>query len=88
MTIPTNSERDCAYGGVITRGSTHRVIACKDDMQWIIQRQKGGDGGRWLSLAHCRCKKTLLRLWSGLNEAPSPVLNRLPNIKGRSNHGE
>lgn len=40
-----------------------RVIVCKDDLQWTVQRRKKG-GGKWpwRAVGYCRTRKALIRL--------------------------
>lgn len=75
------------YAHVIAIGSAARVIACKQDLQWIIQRKKGGSQALWLSLGYCTSKSTVLRLWAGLGEPPCPALDCLPDRMKGAKHG-
>lgn len=43
---------------VSTLNSQWRVIRCRDEIQWILQRKTGG---RWRPLAYCRTRDGLLR---------------------------
>ncbi|SLN34502.1 hypothetical protein ROA7450_01556 [Roseovarius albus] len=77
------------YHSVILRGDLYRVIACKDHLQWIIQRRAGvrHGGVRWDSFAYCRTRDALIRRWTGLHVDGStdwPSLERLPAQIGRS----
>jgi len=60
-----------------------RVIVCKDDLQWIIQRRKKGGGEwPWRAVGYCRTRRALIRLtaascgqidpvaWEGLADLP------------------
>jgi len=47
---------------VIARWDGWRVIGCRDDMQWILQRgRKGGSGTQWAGISYCRTKPALAR---------------------------
>lgn len=80
---PSNKETCNHYARVVVQGKAARIILCRQNIQWIIQRQKGGSDGRWLSLGYCTAKSTVLRLWAGLGESPCRNLDALPDrIKG------
>ncbi|MBU2866777.1 hypothetical protein [Pacificibacter marinus] len=85
--IPSHKETGDQYARVVALGVVTRVIVCRHDQQWIIQRKKGGTQPRWLSLGYCLSKDTVLRLWAGLGEAPCPALTALPDRKKGPNHG-
>ena len=36
-----------SYDGIIVKSGRYRIIRCKDDLQWIIQRRKGGQRSKW-----------------------------------------
>ena len=74
----TTSEKSDHYACVIAQGERARVIVCKHNLQWVIQRRKGGPQGRWLAVGYCRARSTVLRLWAGLGEPPNPALDALP----------
>lgn len=78
-TITAFSERresSDSYHSVIVRSAKYRVIVCKDNWQWIIQRRAGIRYGapRWDSLSYHRDRNALIRRWTCLN---SDVPNRL-----------
>jgi len=57
-------EGDDDYGRVVARlGTTYRVIACRDDLQWIVQERMGN---RWRSLHYCTSREGVLRRVKGL----------------------
>jgi hypothetical protein len=85
--ILSQQEKSDQYARVIALGVNTRVIVCRHDLQWIIQRKKGGTQPRWLSLGYCLSKSTVLRLWASLGEAPCPALTALPDRKKGPNHG-
>ena len=72
------------YHSVIVRSAKFRVIICKNNWQWIIQQRAGfrHGGPRWDGLSYCRSRKTLLKLWRGLNRldggASVPQIEALP----------
>jgi hypothetical protein len=85
--ILSHQEKSDQYARVIALGLETRVIVCRHDQQWIIQRKKGGIQPRWLSLGYCLSKSTVLRLWAGLGETPCPALAALPDRKRGPSYG-
>lgn len=74
-----------AYGRVIARLNDRlRVIACRGDWQWIVQRRRGRRGGapRWRSEGFYRSRKALLAALHATKEPLDPTelahLDRLP----------
>ncbi len=62
---PSYRESDDDYGCIVTRlGDAGRVIVCRDDLQWILQRRDGKRAGRarWASVSYCTTREALLRL--------------------------
>jgi hypothetical protein len=57
------------YHSVIVRSERYRVIVCKENHQWIIQKRAGTRHGapRWDGLSYCRGRNALIRLWTGLH---------------------
>ena len=79
---------DC-YHTVIIRSAKYRVIVCKDNHQWILQRRAGFRHGapRWDSVSYCRDREVLIRLWTGLHrDGPPSVCHGLlalpPKFRG------
>ena len=67
----------------------HRVVVCKDDMQWILQRRKNGGAGRpWRGIGYFRTRKTLIRacasLYGRIDPSVLAILAALPDHIGRS----
>ena len=65
LTGPSYRESDDDYGCIVTRlGDVGRVIVCRDDLQWILQRRDGKRAGRarWASVGYCTTREGLLRL--------------------------
>jgi hypothetical protein len=61
----SNRETDDNYRHVIARLNDHyRVIRCKDDIQWIIQKRDGFRNGqpRWEGRSYCVEPATVYRL--------------------------
>ena len=86
MTIEHRETRD-GYGRVIFSNGCHRVILCKDGIQWIIQRRRPNAlAGRaaWDALAYCTTKKALIRLSRPLFGLIPPEIAGLPDHCGRS----
>lgn len=55
-----------------------RVIACKNNIQWILQRRKNGGAERpWISKGYFRTRKALMRVGAGL-KAPTDKLEAFP----------
>src|SRR5262245_61672572 len=53
-----------------------RVIACRDGIQWILQR---AGGGLWKGVSFCRKKMALLRCVRELCPGRHPALEALPD---------
>lgn len=72
------------YRSVIISSELFRVIICKDNWQWIIQKRVGirHGGPRWQAFCYSRSQKTLLKVWTGLHKDASkkswPELENLP----------
>ena len=63
----SHRERDGNYHSVIFSKGDWRVIVCKDDLQWIIQRRtRAGspDRARWQAYSYPTERDALVRLWS------------------------
>lgn len=79
---------DCA--GVIARLCIrHRVIVCKDEIQWIVQQRKNGGGEwPWRAVGYFRTRKALMRVTATLCGCVDPAalaaLAALPEIVGGS----
>ena len=57
---PQTTPEHAQKGNVVAQVSDHtRVVACRDDVQWIVQVWYGG---KWRSRHFCRQRDTLLRL--------------------------
>ncbi len=77
-----------AYVRVIARHGRHRVILCRDGIQWIIQRRKSGVTGRWKALSYCTTRAALIRLWPTSEGPVPPEIAALPEKIRRPGHGE
>lgn len=65
MTARSSRETDDHYAHFIAQlNPQHRVVRCKDDIQWIIQRRNGRNkrGQKWKNVKYCVLPETLLRL--------------------------
>ena len=65
LTGPSHRESDDNYDCVVARlDDGWRVIVCRDDLQWILQRRDGERVGRarWTGVGYCRTRESLLRL--------------------------
>ena len=88
---PQTSHRETSdtYHGVIAHlCARHRVIICKDAIQWILQARRGERHGqpRWEALHYLRTRDTLIRLSHAICGRIDPValaiLTDLPVIIG------
>ena len=76
------------YEGVVTKlDDTHRVIVCRDGIQWITQRRKSGGAERpWRGLGYFRTRKALIRACALLECEIEPsvmsLLAELPDVIG------
>lgn len=64
-----------------------RVIVCKDDLQWIVQRRKNGGADRpWRAVGYCRTRKAVTRLCATscgrIDPTAAAVLTALPENFG------
>jgi hypothetical protein len=76
------------YCREIFRHGNHRIILCKDGIQWIIQRHKVSKstraGQRWKAIAYPCTKNTLTRLWaSNTGDLCPDTLGGLPEYANR-----
>ena len=69
------------YSGVITNlTDTIRVINCKDDLQWILQKRTGCSGKwPWRGNSFCTTRQALIRCSDTLG-APTGALEVLPEV--------
>jgi hypothetical protein len=89
ITLPaaaySTGERSDTYPDVILRVGRHRIIRCRNDIQWITQRRPAGMAAtpRWDSLTYHRCRDALIRAWRGLEpqhgQMSWPDLDVLPS---------
>ncbi len=74
-------ESDDNYARVAARlDDRWRVIVCRDDLQWILQRPDGerAGGARWTGVSYCLSREALLRLCRASSERVGPdVLSAL-----------
>jgi len=64
----TSSHKECAddYARVIHQHGSHRVIRCKDNLQWIVQRRRARckpGGAAWDAVHYCATREALARLY-------------------------
>ena len=64
-TATSNRESADHYHTIIEKTETHRVILCREGLQWIIQFRSGKTvaGPRWRSISYCTTREALTRLW-------------------------
>jgi hypothetical protein len=61
MKTNDNNEASDSYDKVIAKDAQHRVIMCRDNIQWIIQRKQSD---RWRSESYCTTRTALIREWT------------------------
>ena len=81
-----------AYAGVIAHlDERHRIIICKDALQWILQRRTGSGEWPWKALHYCQTRKALIRVTGTACRVPDPeamnTLAELPEHIGRGAGG-
>ena len=79
----SHRERDEAYLGTIVEFNPRwRLILCKDQMQWIIQKKESSRRGDWRGLKYLTCKDSVLKASGSLGLLSDPkvkaVLHALP----------
>ena len=79
----SHRERDDAYLGAIVQFSPRwRLILCKDQMQWIIQKKESSRRGDWRGMKYLTCKDSVLEASGSLGLLSDPkvkaVLHALP----------
>ncbi len=62
------STKECSdhYTKVLKVSGSYRVIVCRDDLQWILQRRRAGNPGAgraWQAIGYMTQSETLKRLW-------------------------
>ena len=67
-------EADDAYPTLVALEGRARVINCKDNMQWVLQRRRGE---QWSAVAFCRTRDALIREARRRGYVYQPLL-RLP----------
>ena len=90
--LPQNStnhmESHGDYSCVVTSSPLFRVIVCKDNWQWIIQKRSGTrrGGAYFRSISYHRDRYSLKRRWRSFvgAEESSKELDSLPEYFGRS----
>ncbi len=92
-TAPGKVSREVAddYAGEVARLSHRwRVVVCKDNIQWILQRRDAGNphSARWRGVSYCVTRAALIHLCGSLEEACDPktmrILATLPDRFGRT----
>lgn len=79
----SHRERDDAYIGTIIQFSPRwRLVLCKDQMQWIIQKKESSHRGFWRGKQYLISKDSVLKASVGLGFLSDPkagaALNALP----------
>lgn len=76
-----NRETSDHYRHVIASYGKYRVITCRDDLQWILQRRRGqmrADGMYWHGWAYCTTRSALIRRCRALSGHMWHELEALP----------
>ena len=65
---PSHRERDDSYAKVIAQlGPRWRIIACKDGLQWILQKKEASHAGPWRGVSYHTCRSSLICTCGSLN---------------------
>ena len=80
----SHRERDEAYLGAIVQFSPRwRLILCKDQMQWIIQKKESSRRGDWRGLKYLTSRESVFAACGKLELLSDPeveaTLRRLPD---------
>lgn len=81
--LPRTDHRETAenYCGELFRHGVYRVAVCRDDIQWLFQRQRPqfpAGGAAWDTLGYCVSKSGLTRLVRAHIGCDVPDLEGLP----------
>jgi len=72
MTMSHNKESADEYAAIIMQiDSRTRVIRCRHDLQWIMQKRSSPDlnKGYWIGLSYHTTRDSLIKRYSGFTEA-------------------
>jgi hypothetical protein len=80
-TVPPVGRAECAdsYPALAYLSDSRRVIACRDGLQWIIQRRRSVCPNSWRGISFCRTKEALLRCAGSGDLAAMRILRALPD---------
>ena len=86
----SHRERDNAYSGTIVQFSPRwRLILCKDQIQWIIQKKESSHGGVWRSKKYLTSRESVFEACGRLGLLSDPnlkaVLYALPDYARQTN---
>jgi hypothetical protein len=73
--LNSHRESDDAYPAVVQLDAKTRVINCRDNIQWILQRKRGD---QWYGIAYCRIRDALIREAKRQLGLATEPLNALP----------
>jgi hypothetical protein len=76
-----NRETADGYRGELFRRGRYRVAVCRQDLQWLFQRQRPGSpagGAAWDTLGYCVSRESLADLYRSHVGADSPEIAALP----------
>jgi len=84
----SKQETSDAYTSVLAQlGNRHRVIVCRDAIQWIVQHRKCGGADRpWRALGYFRTRYALIQacatLCGRIDPCAQSILLTLPDVIG------
>ena len=86
----SHRERDDAYVGAIVQFSPRwRLVLCKDQIQWIIQKKESSHRGFWRGKQYITCKTSVLEASGRLGLLCDPkveaVMHALPDYAKQTN---
>ncbi|WP_282368308.1 hypothetical protein [Defluviimonas aestuarii] len=83
MTAPLeHRETADSYHGEVFRRGGYRVIACRDHIQWILQKRRTSQescaGARWKAVGYFQTRNALARVWHSKTGGHAPKIAALP----------
>ena len=80
----SHRERDDAYKGIVIQFTSRwRLIVCKDQIQWILQKRENYHGGNWRGQRYMITKTSVVKACGTLELPSNPKISQelqaLPN---------
>ena len=80
----SHRERDDAYKGIVIQFTSRwRLIVCKDQIQWILQKRENYHGGNWKGQRYMTTKTSVIKACGTLELLSNPKISQelqaLPN---------